>query len=763
MTKAATLPLLDRAAREVGHLTVTCLRDGEIWRGTPALLDLRGTEVDPGPAARVQLLEEITYAIEITGNAARTVERLEPVEHFSSTVDLRSIWFAPKRSTGTITLEVWFDDGTSGRCDIEVRSRKLNYLSEYRSMIRRIAEEAAELVQSAFASSTLQAFRPDPSTDPLTTYQRFAFVQSLLESEEIDDALHQIERRPHHDYRTVSRRIDPTRGLQATSQMVRELLAAGPRQAAVRPIASLRSVPREVSEHSHITTYDTIPNRFVRYVLTRWLTIVAEVSEALERTPTADSGVASTKRGRREALALSEKLQRALMVPALQEAGRLDTFPQSNQVLQSRVGYRTIFEAFLLAEAASNVSWEAGNSLFRAGQRNVAELYEYWVFLELARILETLPDLQVDKRALLTSAGNGLSLNLRRDGSTVVRARAQRQGVAVRIELWFNRSFVRSKDDRNSTWSLRLCPDCSRRISPERPTLNADTWIHFDAKYRLQRLDADLIDDTDLPAAAAPSDRAPPDTLTKMHAYRDAIRQTAGAYVLYPGSSEAENKKYPRYHEVLPGIGAFVLRPSDDGHASSASAGKLAAFLEDVIDHVAAQGTAAERARYWTDASYGDPTVRRFPYRRGLDRPPADTSIVLAFVKSSDHLHWIRTNRRYVMRADSTRRGAVTVGSAELAAQYVLLYDEAASIVELWASTSDVTVHSKQQLEDEGYPDPGGEHYFCLHLEPVETPELAPLAVREAARVGRERSEWAAPRATTWAELMDRVSDLPTM
>ena len=48
-----------------------------------------------------------------------------------------------------------------------------------------------------------------------------------------------------------------------------------------------------------------------------------------------------------------------------------------------------------------------------------------------------------------------------------------------------------------------------------------------------------------------------------MHAYRDAIRRSAGAYVIYPG--DEERTPFMEHHEVLPGLGAFPLRPGATG------------------------------------------------------------------------------------------------------------------------------------------------------------------------------------------------------
>ena len=56
--------------------------------------------------------------------------------------------------------------------------------------------------------------------------------------------------------------------------------------------------------------------------------------------------------------------------------------------------------------------------------------------------------------------------------------------------------------------------------------------------------------------------------------------------------------------------------------SSSAGAGS---FIEEVIDHVAAQGTAAERARFWSDELPVDESDRRIDHEKLLAKPPKDT------------------------------------------------------------------------------------------------------------------------------------------
>ena len=64
-----------------------------------------------------------------------------------------------------------------------------------------------------------------------------------------------------------------------------------------------------------------------------------------------------------------------------------------------------------------------------------------------------------------------------------------------------------------------------------------------------------------------------------MHAYRDAIRRSAGAYIIYPGT---QRKYYRGYHEILPGLGAFPLRP----YTKDQDVSEIRAFLEQVVNHL---------------------------------------------------------------------------------------------------------------------------------------------------------------------------------
>ena len=132
--------------------------------------------------------------------------------------------------------------------------------------------------------------------------------------------------------------------------------------------------------------------------------------------------------------------------------------------------------------------------------------------------------------------------------------------------------------------------------------LDLITHIHFDAKYRLNKV---LLEDRQLKASKDPDKDALMEEkeeeergyykradLLKMHAYKDAIRRTSGAYVLYPGT---ENKTIKGFHEVLPGLGAFSIRPGSWDEDKQ----YLKRFLRDVKAQMLDRTSEREKLSYY--------------------------------------------------------------------------------------------------------------------------------------------------------------------
>ena len=231
-------------------------------------------------------------------------------------------------------------------------------------------------------------------------------------------------------------------------------------------------------------------------------------------------------------------------------------------------------------------------------------------------------------------------------------------------------------------------------------------------------------EDAQAPTAAKYAD------LLKMHAYRDAIRRSAGAYVLYPGNA-GDGRKFEQFHELLPGLGAFAIHPKADGSAEGM--GELRKFLDDVIEHLSNRTTSRERASFHTAESY---TLREDPVQYGSlvlnERdvmsdtgraiPPAEHHVVVAWYDSPEQLKWTREKRIANVRLGK-RRGTWHVPPEFASARHLLLRsyggDAEPGLFRFKEDVPEYKIYSAKDLLETGYPGAAkGEIYAVFEIVP---------------------------------------------
>jgi hypothetical protein len=477
----------------------------------------------------------------------------------------------------------------------------------------------------------------------------------------------------------------------------------------------------------------------------------------------ADNSSAPVVRGINEVTRVVTELEEFLSAPIFQEVETAQDLPTSNPVLLRKEGYREILRAFIQVEMAARLGWEGGEDVYSAGQRNVAILYEFWTFLQVARVLANLCDTALDLKELINPTVDGLNIVLTRGRETQLVGTVTRFERRMQVELWFNRSFPAGTHSASS-WSRRMRPDCSILIRPLGAAVDdfRSVWIHFDAKYRADALVDVFGMDEDAEKPKMEKAVSKRDDLLKMHAYRDSIRRSAGAYVLYPGS---EDNEFREYHELLPGLGAFALKPSEDGKAFGEQA--LSRFLDDIISHTASQFTQHERGRYWRDNVYRrEPpaavTAYALPF---LVKPPADVTVLIGYTKNEEQLQWILDNSLYNLRADDHRQGRVQLNGSELGAEYLILYGDWMYRTILQRIIGQPLLLQARDLIARNYPSPKGATYLCVRLEDPKTNWTNTI---DLATINRLRLDIApsaprgAPFAVSWQKLIDASERLPS-
>lgn len=590
---------------------------------------------------------------------------------------------------------------------VEVRSLKLGYREHYRGMLSFIAERCAGLLLDSRAPTRL---RLDSlwQEHPRILEQQLEFLRHTLESPAFRGAVDEVLRNPHRRLEEEREQRDLSRPFMADKDFARQIAVAARRVAVPEshPLhAIVKSLPARVSVRSRADYLDTAENRFVKMVLSEFRDFVANVAAHLARDPEAEEKP-DTRRLLLETRRLRGMLESQLGRGFLPDVSAPEVLPLGSPVLQRKGGYRELLRFWLQFHAGAQLEWEGGADVFEAGARNVATLYEYWLFFQLEELFrrkfacdQPLHALVLDKERTppQLTLQRGVELRTPVSGSW-----SQKAGRNLRAEFHFNRKFSpRAARHAPGSWTRGVQPDYTISIWPadytkaEAEAKELMVHVHFDAKYRVERVRELLGDETDDAAfAQGEAERDEVRTvakyadLLKMHAYRDAIRRTAGAYVLYPGNP-GDGQRFQGFHEVLPGLGAFAIRPDKDGRPEGI--GALSEFLDSVIDHLANRTTARERVTYHVSEAY---TLQEDPVPYGALRlpesdiygadfralPPAEAMVLAAWYRNDDQRRLAEADTGFAYVRLGRRSGALHVHPNLARVRHVLLRAEGAVV-----------------------------------------------------------------------------------
>lgn len=541
---------------------------------------------------------------------------------------------------------------------ITVRSVKMHYESHYRTMLEDIGR-ACEALLIESGSPTRLRLTGEWSRTPRVLEQQLELLRHLLDSPEFEGALSEVLRHPHRRLEADREERDISRPFRAGKDFGRQL-ASAQRRLPVPDGHPLRergiaSLPARVSVRVRHDDFDTAENRFIKHALNEYRDFLSDILGFVQNEACPGLGSEARKHVERETDRLLAKVEGHLSRGFLPDVDMPEILPLGSPVLQRKAGYRELFRNWLQFHAGASFIWDdASPDVFDAGARNVAKLYEYWLFFQLHNLFREkfTCDRPLHESLIEVNPEGFSSMSLKRGKSLKASGYRQdpkdsQQFRALRAELHFNRKFSRSAGRHESgSWTLGVQPDYTLSLWPARfgqVALDAEdaermelmVHIHFDAKYRVENLaeilgnqsDDDLMNgdatEEDVGAPAKTMSRKRPSAkyqdLLKMHAYRDAIRRTAGAYVLYPGDlDDAQHStqkpdfiEFPGFHEILPGLGAFAICPNPNGIDTNgvkkgAGIGALEKFIDEVIRHLCDRTTARERSTYHLAESYAE-------------------------------------------------------------------------------------------------------------------------------------------------------------
>lgn len=635
---------------------------------------------------------------------------------------------APNIYVGTLSLPVTKNDIEVGLIELEVQSIKSSYRNDYRDMLELITEKCTDLLLQA-NSPVSHHFETDYSRDsnPEARYQKFAFIKSVLDTDEFTESIHRIVSSPVTQWKETLELKDIRNIRRLRNFNIKEIVTSRnrtslPDEHFLRSYG-LKSLPEKITSLRKTDTIDTPENRFIKHALEVFLKFCSDIHNASE---------AGSKLNKESGILL-RRLESHLHHSVFKEISRPSTLKISSPILQRKEGYREILRVWLMFDLAAKLVWRGGEDVYSGGKKDIAVLYEYWLFFKLLELFQSIFEIEPkDISELIQPTDNGLNLQIKQGNHTALKGIYDSGKRKLNVRFNYNRSFRgRKAYPASGSWSATMRPDYTLSFwsygisEDEAEKEELIVHMHFDAKYKIANLDEilkqkaeeDVKSEMDTEKVENRKGIYKNADLLKMHAYKDAIRRTGGAYVLYPGDKSLRQKGF---HEIIPGLGAFPVRPSK----TDSGINELKAFIYEALDHFINRASQREKLAYRIYDIHKNAKPNELKevipeaYGENRDLIPDDTYVLVGYCKDENRHAWYMEKGLYNFRIDDDK-GSLILDNAVTNARYLLLRrrdKETAS--ELFKIVSKgPKVYSKEKLEHLGYPSPKNDYYLIIEIE----------------------------------------------
>ena len=698
--------------------------------------------VDYGES-RWQLQEGCTYEYELVSDNKRTYQ-------FMTEDEIVRFSHSPRHpNAGTLKTGIYVGslslairdtelDCEIAKVNIEIKSVKAEYRTDYRKMLEDITAYYTDLVLMQ-GSPVTQKLEIDNDTPQQTLYQRYAFVRSIVESSAFQEAINKIVASPVRKWEETIVERDVSNVKRLSRRNMHQIASSRDRI----PVYNgdeiglphgLNSVPRTLTVAYKRDTLDNQENQFVKFVLRSFSSFCSELRGKKNANDRLKAEIDKTM----------DVLNGHLSTLFFKQVSMPSQLNLNSPVLQRKEGYREILQAWLMFDLAAKLSWKGGDNVYEAGKRNVAVLYEYWVFFKLLEVISRVFDIDpVSVNKLVKTDADRINLEIQQGKMTMIEGLYDAGSRKFNVRFYYNRTFAHTREDeeldKSGSWTMNMRPDYTLSIWPGEISIDQAeredliVHIHFDAKYRVNKIDLgvdDSMNDEQMSEALLNEKKEQEEgiykraDLLKMHAYKDAIRRTSGAYILYPGTVQ---RRLKGFHEIIPGLGAFCLTPSNYDEELIT----LQVFLLKIVEHMLDRTSQRERMSYYINNVYNTPSksVREeMPEPAGDNRDflPDETWVVLGYVKNDKQLEWIRKTGLYNFRT-GTQNGSIRLSRNLVSSRYLLLHAHGESIQFVRLADEGPRVFRRSDLLRMGYPPSDNEEkkkddiYIVYRLEPNNT------------------------------------------
>ena len=440
-----------------------------------------------------------------------------------------------------------------------------------------------------------------------------------------------------------------------------------------------------VDEQQH--THNTIENRFLKYTLS---TISKHYSVLVKRI--ADLKLSSIDENEKKRFEDIEKeLIRLNRHPFFRTIGAFEGLRQESLILQRDANYSTIYRTYNILRK----SFSLNDGLYRMETKDIATLYEIWCFIEVSHIVKEILNLSDEEveNPNRQEMGDCFVRNL--DKGTHSRIVFRKEGTELKAELYYNPENTARENHSSGIEHLESPtvpqkPDILLRLTKNDVEKEMKMTYLFDAKYRIEeRKDHGV----DVP---------PEDAINQMHRYRDAIyykeygtyalkKEVIGGYILFPGNGEPQDVQMARFHKSIHdvNIGAFPLRPKDAENRKM-----LGDFIAELINTSSAT------------------TIEKIIPPKGGKITLSQVLVLIAPTNAQEKYDWCIGKNLYPIPLDKAHELAELM-SAEYA---IIHFNNTLQLKHISRSKESISIKSKEELANMGYPEPSKEYYLVMKL-----------------------------------------------
>ncbi|MDR9794794.1 restriction endonuclease-like protein [Aeribacillus pallidus] len=452
-----------------------------------------------------------------------------------------------QNEVGLSTFEIRNENKTVLEVTIEIFPTKLNYKEDYHKLLQEVNDEIYNLAFH-FIKKTYQRAKVKLEGTP----SRSEFFRLMdVHFHSFIQAIKRIEQQPHHQLVKTH--------VKARGDQLGRLDQKG-RHYLRKRSQLFRDVPNGIAIHDRLVmpvsglkikkdlTFDTLENRFVKWMMNRLIDKLADLLEKIhsknkryEVEPDQDliEKLSNMKR----------ELEKKVNSFFWKTIGILDRSVMS-LVLQMAPGYRDAFQIYLLVTRGLALH----GKLYQMSVKDVATLYEYWTFLKLGQILDK--KYKLVSQDIIRVNRNGLFVNLEKNASAT--RIYKHPYTSEKIILTYQKY-------EGKLPTIPQIPDTMLLI--EKKGKDYTYNYIFDAKYRIDFAmeGSSYHRNYQLPGPTE-------EDINTMHRYRDSLvvrhqgpyeRTAFGAYVLFPWWDEdsyQEHKLYKSINEV--NIGGLPFLPN---------------------------------------------------------------------------------------------------------------------------------------------------------------------------------------------------------